>query len=61
MGVGREANNPTPKKILLKKKRLRPTQGCRAEDDDDDDDDEHRTSLKNERYLLRKINLRVKD
>jgi hypothetical protein len=39
LGVGREANNPTPEKILLRdlKRRLRPTQGCRADDDDDDD------------------------
>jgi hypothetical protein len=40
--VGREVNNPTRKKILLRKlkRRPRPTQGCRADDDDDDDDDE---------------------
>jgi hypothetical protein len=40
LGVGREVNNPTRKKILLRnlKRRPRPTQGCRADNDDDDDE-----------------------
>jgi hypothetical protein len=44
LGVGREANNPTPQKNIVTKPqgRPRPTQGRRADDDyDDDDDDDH--------------------
>jgi hypothetical protein len=37
LGIGREANNHTAQKILLRdlNRRPRPTQGCRADDDDD--------------------------
>jgi hypothetical protein len=39
--LGVRLTTSTRKKILLRnlKRRLRPTQGCRADDDDDDDDD----------------------
>jgi hypothetical protein len=39
LGVWREVNNFTSKKILLRnlKRMPRSTQGCRADDDDDDD------------------------
>jgi hypothetical protein len=38
--LGVRLTTPPHKKILLRdlKRRLRPTQGCRADDDDDDDD-----------------------
>jgi len=41
LGVGREATNLIPYKILLRnlKRRPRPTKGCRADDDGNDDDD----------------------
>jgi hypothetical protein len=48
-GLDVRLTTPPVKKILLRnlKKRLRPTQGCRADDDDDDDDlDYHITRVK---------------
>ena len=41
-GLGVRLTAPPHKKKLLRnlKRRLRPTQGCRADDDDDDDDDQ---------------------